>query len=184
MVGRATNFVEACMWVFGYGSLMWDSWEQQFNCVQRRIAELHGYSRSFSKASVKNWGSATSPGPTLNLDVAESAVCTGIVFEFKTEQEGDVTAYLARREGKGFELKPKSVVTDGGESVDALVPIYIGHNVIRGESLVELARRVANAKGTSGQCREYVRGVQLELNRLGISDPVVTEIWNAIERIA
>lgn len=39
------------MWVFGYGSLMWDGWEQEFGCLRRCVAVLKGYRRTFNKAS-------------------------------------------------------------------------------------------------------------------------------------
>lgn len=171
------------MWVFGYGSLMWDGWERQYGCLQRQVAELQGYRRSFSKASVKNWGSPTNPGPTLNLEEFAQATCTGIAFEFQAEQADEVSAYLARREGRGFALKPMQVATNNGQVVNALVPVYDGPNVIRVSSLAELVRQVVSAKGTSGQCRDYVRGIQLELRKLGIADPVVAETWNAVERL-
>ena len=51
------------MWIFGYGSLMWDGWEATFDCKRKERAVLKGYARSFTKASVKNWGSKTAPGP-------------------------------------------------------------------------------------------------------------------------
>ena len=171
------------MWVFGYGSLMWDGWEKRYNCLQRQVAGLRGYRRSFSKASVKNWGSPTNPGPTLNLEVDEHAACIGMAFEFPAKQAAEISLYLARREGKGFVLKPLQVSIKSEQTVTALVPIYDGPNVIRVESLAELARQVASAKGTSGQCRDYIRGIQLELNSLGISDPVVAETWNVVQTL-
>jgi cation transport protein ChaC len=171
------------MWVFGYGSLMWDGWEKQHSCSQRQVAELRGYRRSFSKASVKNWGSPANPGPTLNLEGDEHAVCIGIAFEFPAGQTDEVTSYLARREGKGFELKPLQVFFKSEQAVNAVIPIYNGPNVIRAKSLAELVRQVASAKGTSGQCRDYVHGIQLELSKLGLSDPVVEETWNAVQAL-
>jgi cation transport regulator ChaC len=55
------------MWVFGYGSLMWDNWQALHGGANGVLAELKGYERSFNKASQVNWGTNTAPGPTLNL---------------------------------------------------------------------------------------------------------------------
>lgn len=43
------------MWVFGYGSLMWDGWEIEFQGVKDNRAELTGFHRDFNKRSTLNW---------------------------------------------------------------------------------------------------------------------------------
>ncbi|RVQ67534.1 hypothetical protein EKN06_06125 [Croceicoccus ponticola] len=44
------------MWVFGYGSLMWDNWQTSYGGANGVLATLKGYERSFNKASKVNWG--------------------------------------------------------------------------------------------------------------------------------
>jgi len=55
------------MWVFGYGSLMWDGWENSYGCLRKSIAVLNSCRRTFNKASMKNRGSKKAPCPTLSL---------------------------------------------------------------------------------------------------------------------
>jgi glutathione-specific gamma-glutamylcyclotransferase len=90
------------MWVFGYGSLMWDGWENSYGCVRKCVAVLNGYRRTFNKASTKNRGSKKAPCPTLNLEKDVAGSCKGMAFEFPDAQAGGVLAYLATREGKDF----------------------------------------------------------------------------------
>jgi glutathione-specific gamma-glutamylcyclotransferase len=70
------------MWIFGYGSLMFDGWESDHGCVGRAWADLAGYRRVFNKKSVENWGTKKQPGLTLNLKESATSVCRGIAFEF------------------------------------------------------------------------------------------------------
>jgi cation transport regulator ChaC len=51
-----------------YGSLMFDSWEFDYDCTRREWADLVGYRRVFGRKSVKNWGTPQRPGLTLNLE--------------------------------------------------------------------------------------------------------------------
>ncbi|QOK92225.1 cation transporter [Ralstonia pseudosolanacearum] len=164
------------MWVFGYGSLMADGWEAKFACTRRAVAELAGYRRAFNKASVANWGTATTPCPTLNLHQAADASCTGIAFEFPEDQRAEVETYLAKREGKNFVLQELQITPQGTAPVLALVPIYTGHNIIRTTSSEELASCIRQANGKSGSCVDYVVGVYHQLEQLGIDDPAVTQI--------
>jgi len=65
------------MWIFGYGSLMFDGWEAACGCTGRRWADLPGYRRSFNKKSVESRGTPEAPGLTLNLVRAAGHVCRG-----------------------------------------------------------------------------------------------------------
>ncbi|BCL87321.1 gamma-glutamylcyclotransferase [Ralstonia pseudosolanacearum] len=164
------------MWVFGYGSLMADGWEEKFACTRRVVAELAGYRRAFNKASVANWGTATNPCPTLNLDQAADASCIGIAFEFPENQRAEVEAYLTKREGKNFVLQELQIAPQGAAPVLALVPIYAGHNIIHTTTSEELASCILQANGKSGSCVDYVVGVHRQLEQLGIDDPAVTQV--------
>ena len=55
------------MWIFGYGSLMWDGWEKSFDCLETTNAILPNYQRVLNKKSVINWGTSDHPCPTLNI---------------------------------------------------------------------------------------------------------------------
>src|SRR6266516_5412200 len=55
------------MWIFGYGSLMFDGWEAACGCTDRKWADLPGYRRCFNKKSVESRGTREAPGLTLNL---------------------------------------------------------------------------------------------------------------------
>ena len=165
------------MWVFGYGSLMWDGWETQHGCTRRMLADLPGYCRAFNKASVKNWGTKSISCPTLNLSKVAEGVCRGIAFEFPNDQKQELLAYLTDREGKTFKLHEVTVQLDGHTGVSALVPFYEGKNIIVGKTLEETASMVAPASGTSGTCLAYIRGITEKLSELGIYDPVVVDFW-------
>ena len=128
------------MWVFGYGSLMWDGWEAHHGCLRRVTAELRGYSRTFNKRSVRNWGTRLHPGPTLNL-VAGNTSCRGVVFEFPESSRAEIVAYLIRREG------------------------------------------TMRAKGSSGSCSDYIKGVADHLQNLGICDPAVADLSSALRKV-
>jgi cation transport protein ChaC len=169
------------MWIFGYGSLMWDGWERSRGCRRRVVAELAGYARCFRKASVRNWGTRETPGPTLNLEASPTS-CKGIAFEFDDNDSKFIQSYLIDREGKGFKLSELEIRLACGKTVPALVPIYSGKNLIREESLAKRAEMVRIARGTEGWCVDYVRGVVEKLSELGIEDLCVTEFWEAIAR--
>lgn len=165
------------MWVFGYGSLMVDKWEEKFACTRRVTATLTGYQRIFNKASVVNWGMASTPCPTLNLYPVADASCIGIAFEFREAQRAEVETYLAKREGKDFVLKKFQITPQGAEATQALVPIYVGQNILSPATPEELISCIRQANGKSGSCVDYVVSVHRQLLELGIDDPAVTQLY-------
>jgi len=171
------------MWVFGYGSLMWDDWETKHGCTRRLLGYLPGYCRRFNKASVRNWGTKDTPGPTLNLSKIDTGVCRGIAFQFPDAQKMEILSYLEKREGKAFTLHQVVVSLEDQTEVSAFVALYNGTNVIEGKTLEELAEMVWAASGTDGTCVSYVNGVADKLSALGIKDPAVSDLWKAINRM-
>src|SRR5690349_18168830 len=122
------------MWVFGYGSLMWDGWEQKVGGTHVDGAALANYRRSFNKKSTRNWGTSAAPGPTLGLEPSQNAVCTGTAFEFPEKQRTAVKKALKDREGESFELVELPLRLPDGREVHALTPVnsrtdsrYIGN---------------------------------------------------------
>lgn len=171
------------MWVFGFGSLMTDGWEKSFDCIQRVTADLKGYRRAFNKASVSNWGTRDCPCPTLNLVPEADARCIGIAFEFSEAQRGEVEAYLARREGRSFKLTYLEVVVMGAGTLQALVPLYSGKNLIRSPDTQTIIESVHQASGSSGKCIDYVFDIYDQLEKLGINDPAVTQMRDLLCKV-
>ena len=169
------------MWVFGYGSLVWDKWETKIGCPRRVLAELPGFRRTFDKGSVKNWGSASNPCPTLNLAADPSRTCKGVAFEFPEEKRQKVIDYLKTREGKGFRLQQTEIRLENGDRVSAIVPIYSGKNLLGRRSPAELAAMARTAGGDNGKCVDYVRNIAMKLADLGVDDPDVDEFWRALK---
>lgn len=170
------------MWVFGYGSLMVDGWEERFDGTRREGARLVGYHRSFNKRSTENWGTPERPGPTLGLEEDEESVCVGCAFHFPDEREGEIRAYLRRREGPAFDLRELDVLLPDGSEVRALVAVndttaasYIGDLPVE-----ERAAMIEGAGGTSGTARHYLTTVRDLLGELGIRDPHVEVLWEAV----
>jgi len=172
------------MWVFGYGSLMWDGWETERGCNRRCTAKLRRYRRVFDKASTKRWGNKEHPCPTLNLEQFDPGNCRGMAFAFPRERASDIRKYLLDREGEGFRLQELAVEFDDGTSVQALVPIYEGKKLLRSMSPEDTAAMIGSAAGEAGSCAEYVSGIARKLAELGIDDPDVERMQKVLSVIS
>lgn len=161
------------MRVFGYGSLMWNSWCDDLPCVSRKVGVLRGYRRVFNKASTRNWGTKDMPGPTLNLVLDPQSSCKGVVFEFPDANRDDVMARLKDREGKGFNFPELPIRMCLSTTVPASVPIYAGKNTIEDRTTDEIIAMMLVAKGENGLCRDYVTNLSQHMKVVGITDPMV-----------
>ena len=81
----------ADLWVFGYGSLIWNP---GFDVVETRIARLPGWHRSFCMSSIHHRGTVESPGLVLALDAAEAAHCDGVAFRVEAANAPATIDYL------------------------------------------------------------------------------------------
>ncbi|BAQ17046.1 cation transport protein chaC [Methyloceanibacter caenitepidi] len=168
------------MWLFGYGSLMWDGWETRYGCRQRVHAVAPEHRRVFNKKSLERWGTHAQPGLTLNLAPAheEAHRCRGIAFEFPDEHQTEIEAYLSARETcHASEI----AVRLPDEAVTARTYIYDGPRLIEnGLTLQERAAMILVAEGIAGSSYDYIANVRAHLDRLGVNDPAVDELWHAV----
>lgn len=172
------------MWIFGYGSLMWDDWESEFEGEKSEGAVLRGYRRGFNKASVRNWGSAEEPCPTLGLDQEADAECIGSAFKFSDDREEEILAHLREREGSSFDIVEVEITLSDGREVNAYTAINdtSAHTYLGDKSIEEIAKMIEDTAGRKGECIEYVRNIRSRLEEQSIQDSAVEELWSAIER--
>src|SRR5258708_24716264 len=81
------------VWIFAYGSLMWD---REFPRIAAEPALLYGYHRRFCLYSFDYRGTRTRPGLTLGLD--RGGACRGIVLHFPPETLSEALDILWSRE--------------------------------------------------------------------------------------
>lgn len=171
------------MWIFGYGSLMWDGWEEARGGSRVDRAALLDYRRSFNKKSTRNWGTPERPGPTLGLEPAEDGLCIGTAFELPDDQRPAIEDLLRRREGPSFNLTELGVRLPDGRKIRALAPVndrrsdtYIGN--VPAEERAAMARA---ARGKDGACANYVRNICEKLRSLEIADQDVEEFARLVD---
>lgn len=159
------------LWIFGYGSLMWDP---GFDFGERQVARLAGYHRCFCMRSVHHRGTPDQPGLVLALDEQDGASCDGVGFAVPPDQAPTVLAYLRAREliSSAYLERVVPLRLSDGRRVQALAYVvdrdhgqYCG-----GLALEEQARIIAGAIGGRGPNDDYLYRTADQLAKLGLAD--------------
>ena len=167
------------LWVFGYGSLMW---RPDFAFVERHRAQLHGYHRSLCIFSHVHRGTPDAPGLVLGLD--RGGRCRGIAFRVAAAQAPVTIDYLRAREqiNRVYLERHVRVQLDDGRRVRALTYVADRRHPQYAGRLPEadVMRLVRQGVGLSGANPEYVRNTHEHLIQLGVSDPILARIAEAL----
>ena len=159
------------MWVFGYGSLLWNP---GFTPSETKLAKLPDYHRSFCMRSIHHRGTESHPGLVLALDELAEASCSGLAFAVRPEEEGHVLAYLRERElvSSAYLEKTLGVRFSDGTEVEAVTYVIDPHHVqyCGGLALEEQAQIISTAVGGRGPNTEYLFNTASHLHELGIQD--------------
>jgi glutathione-specific gamma-glutamylcyclotransferase len=158
------------LWIFGYGSLIWDP---GFPVAERRIGRVRGWHRSFCMRSIHHRGSVESPDLVLALDRAEGAFCTGVAFRvIDGAEEATVEALRARELVSSAYLETRLAVETREGLLEALTYVIDPDHVQYCHlELEEQARIIASATGGRGLNRDYLWSTAAHLTELGIADP-------------
>jgi cation transport protein ChaC len=163
------------LWVFGYGSLMWDP---GFPHDHAAPALLRGYHRAFCIYSTRHRGTHEKPGLVLGLN--RGGACRGMAYRVPADAASSVLDTLWDREMPSAAYMPRRLrVTLGGHSVMALTFVAnTRHEGYTGELAAEdIARLIAGGRGLRGHNAEYLINTLQHLEALGVHDARLHKLY-------
>ncbi|MGJ8622984.1 MAG: gamma-glutamylcyclotransferase [Yoonia sp.] len=158
------------LWVFGYGSLLWNP---GFTPAERVKARLDDYHRSFCMLSIHHRGTQDDPGLVLALDAQKGGRCTGVAFRVAEAEEDAVLAMLREREliSSAYYEDTVTLHADDGRAIRALAYIIDPDHVQYCQfDLEKQAQMIARAVGGRGPNTEYLFNTVDHLKELTIRD--------------
>jgi glutathione-specific gamma-glutamylcyclotransferase len=162
------------VWLFGYGSLMWNP---AMHFAERRGGRVLGWHRSYCLWLEAGRGTPECPGLMLALDRGGAAA--GALFRVTAEHARDELVLPFRRElfTYSYEARWVSVVTpDGPVRALTFVVNRAGSRYVHRLALEQVARHIATASGTLGSCMEYLTHTLQSLDELGLDDRMLREV--------
>ncbi len=160
------------MWVFGYGSLLWNP---GFPVARSVVATLPDYRRSFCMRSIHHRGSEAEPGLVLALDEAPGTACKGLALAVEAGHESRTLDELREREliSSAYDEKNLTVMLETGQPVTAVTYVIDADHVqyCGGLPLEEQAQIIARAVGGRGPNHEYLFNTAQHLADIGLADP-------------
>jgi len=172
------------LWIFAYGSLIWDP-ALRFREVRR--ARVAGFARRlilFDDGGAR--GTAEAPGLMAALDRDESpgAACDGLVFRIAAADVDTETEILWRREMIGPAYLPAFVTADLDDGPVQALTFVANHasakirpDLTRDDQI----RCIAHGAGRLGTSREYLANIVDHFTHLGISDEHCADLLRAVD---
>jgi glutathione-specific gamma-glutamylcyclotransferase len=157
------------VWVFGYGSLMWNP---AIKVVESRKAVIVGYHRQF--CLTLNLGRGTPENPGLMLGLDRGGDCVGVAHRIAAKDVSNELTVLWYREMLSGAYVPQWVDAriDNVGAAKALTFVINTRNprYEPGGSDEVMAERIAKAQGLLGTNRDYLYRTVRCLDELGIKD--------------
>ena len=179
---RAAKAKPRDIWVFGYGSLMWDPGFPHAEVVP---ALLRGYHRALCIYSRFHRGTLERPGLVLGLD--RGGACRGRAFRVEGDKARAVLGYLDERELVSYAYRRQKVSI---QLPDREVPAFAyvadrAHSQYAGNpGIARSVELVAQGVGVSGTCFDYLENSVKHLDALGIEDgPLHDLLARVVERL-
>ena len=169
------------VWIFAYGSLIWNP---IILSVERRKARVEGWRRSFCLATLSGRGSPDNPGLVLGLDAG--GACDGVALRLAEDDVAHELELLWRREMVAEAYIPRWVDLFDEEGVrfgsgiaftmNPLAATYAG-----GLSREATVQRLATASGSIGSSADYLFRTRDGLRALDMWDELLEELAIEVE---
>lgn len=168
------------LWIFGYGSLMWDP---GFPIVHTCCAVLNGYHRRFSVYSNGSYGCPESPGLALGLHPGGS--CRARAFHVAPTHSEETLAYLDRREA-AYLRKTVTIALEDGDAVWAVTYVINPEHprYARDLPVHETAQLILTGSGSKGTSLGYLEKTVSELESQGMRQSNMHDLLNAVRSLA
>ncbi|KAJ3679256.1 hypothetical protein LUZ60_017267 [Juncus effusus] len=178
------------LWVFSYGSLIWNP---GFDFEERIIGYIKDYRRVFDLACIDHRGTPERPARTCTIEPKKGAICWGAAYCVRGDKEREIEAmqYLERRECE-YDLKGCVDFYKEGDSKKPAVtkvlvfmstPDPVGNKYYLGPApLQEMAIQIATSSGPCGNNREYLFKLEKALSNIGHEDDYVIELANEVRK--
>jgi cation transport protein ChaC len=167
------------MWVFGYGSLMWDP---GFAHCGAHPALLYGYHRAFCVYSHRYRGTHQQPGLVLGL--TRGGACRGMAYRVAARDVRSALNALWLREMPRRTYVPRMLqVAAGPQRVRALAFVADPqHYAYAGKlALEKTAEVIARGRGLRGANIDYLRNTLAHLRELGVRDHGLERLLKQVE---
>ncbi len=167
------------LWVFAYGSLMWNP---AVHNAGLRNARLYGFHRRFCLHMPVGRGTPENPGLMLGLDRGGS--CRGKIIRIPPDLVESESTILWRREMISGSYQPTWLTTyteTGPVRAVAFVVNPTHERYIGSIGHLDTVRMIATAEGVLGRCRDYLHNTVIHLDELGIGDGPMHHLLNEVE---
>lgn len=163
------------LWVFGYGSLIWNP---GFGHLSACTARIYGYHRALCVWSWVHRGTEARPGLVMGLD--DGGSCIGRAYLVAARNKEATADYLYRREMATpaylAMLRPIRFA-DGRRALALAFRVDKAHPQYAGKLSIETAvATVRGAAGRSGKNPDYVIDAVRHLDAMGIRDKWLCEV--------
>jgi glutathione-specific gamma-glutamylcyclotransferase len=172
---------EAGVWVFAYGSLMWNP---MVTFDRRVVAKLHDWHRSFCLKMVIGRGSADLPGRMLALEAGGHTSGVALRLPVETMRE-DLKVLWIREMVLGSYRPTWARVTLGDEARSHAIVFVANEMSVQYQadsSVATIAPLIASATGAIGSNAEYVFRLRDALSHCNLVDDYVEALAAEIQR--
>jgi cation transport protein ChaC len=164
----------ADVWVFGYGSLMWNP---AFDYAESQVGIIRGWHRRFCLWLEAGRGSPANPGLMLALD--RGGTCRGVAFRIQAQHVRHELLLIWRREMFGTAYLARWVQVHTACGIFPAITFVVNRTHPRYTGRLDDAKaamHIASASGALGTCAAYLQNTLEHLESLGIRDAALQRI--------